>query len=105
MASSTSGMERLLWTAGVGVGVDVGRGAATDWAERVAWLELSWARQSVEEYPRRRTRANEGALRIISDSTCFTIEIPLQREFVFIERKNRCVLANTAAGKSNNRRT
>jgi hypothetical protein len=97
MASSTSGIERRLWTSGLGDGV--GRGASLDWAERVAWLELSWARQSVEEYPSKRTRANEGVFRIISDSTCFTIEIPSHRAFSH-RTKNRCVLANTAAGKT-----
>ncbi len=62
-----------------------------DWAERVAWLELSWARQRVEEYPSKRTKANEGVFRIISDFTCFTIEIPLHR-LSCIERKTAVFL-------------
>jgi hypothetical protein len=76
----------------------VGRGAVADWAERVAWLELSWPVQRDQEIPSKRTSANEGTFRIVNDSTGFTIEIPLERAFSY-RTKNRCVLANTAAGK------
>jgi hypothetical protein len=82
----------------VEVGVGVGRGASADCAERVAVLELSWAKQKGQEIPSKRMSVNEKTCRIINDSTSFTIEIPLPRDIVH-RTKNRCVLANTAAGK------
>jgi hypothetical protein len=63
-----------------------------DWAARVAWLELSWARHRDEENPSKRTTANEGVFRIVNDSTCFTIEIPLGETFTLPERKTAVFL-------------
>jgi len=95
MASSTSGTERRLRASGAGAGV--GREVSVDGADRVVWLELSWANMREDESTRMNMRANEGVFRIIEIVFAFAFEIPSSGAIAVIRTKNRCALASTAA--------
>ena len=70
----------------------------------MAWLELSWLDRKGEHSSNKTMRANEGVFRIIYDCMCFVEQILCAgfgkcSGFPEARTKNRCVLANTAAGK------
>jgi hypothetical protein len=83
-------MDRRLRASGAGV--DVGRGVSVDGADRVVWLELSWANMREGESTRMNMRANEGAFRILSIVFAFAPGIPLREAFTLIERKTAVFL-------------
>src|SRR5437588_6192350 len=86
MAASTSGIERRWWDSGaeVGVGVAAGRGAATDWVERVDCLELSWANNEAEPSNSSR-RANEQMFCITKIVFPFGRKVPFHEVLLFME--------------------
>lgn len=79
----------------------MGRGASTDWdwAERVAWLELSWAFAKDAMSASKRTKTSKNVFGILLRLYVLQESDSMRGGSLCSRTKNRCVLANTAAGK------